>query len=249
MSRGKDLIGKVFPTNLYGNVRIIGYESYKRVRVEFDTGDSCYCRMGDLKNGEVRNPYHPNKYGAGFIGEGDYRAATKRGHTLEYRYWTGVMERGHSEAFKAIKPTYKDCYVDSEWHNFQNFARWCNTQKGFGKDGWHLDKDLLVKGNKKYSKDTCVFIPPEINLAISLKKSTRGDLPIGVTYTNGFYRAQWGEFGIQQQSETLKCPYECFLIYKQNKENHLKVLAELWEGEIEDVAVEALINFEVELDD
>lgn len=30
-------------------------------------------------------------------------------------------------------------------------------------EGWHLDKDILLKGNKVYSPETCAFVPAKIN--------------------------------------------------------------------------------------
>jgi hypothetical protein len=46
-----------------------------------------------------------------------------------------------------------------------------------------LDKDILYKGNKIYSPDTCVFVPQEINALFVKNDANRGDLPIGVFYT------------------------------------------------------------------
>src|SRR5690554_1544968 len=34
-------------------------------------------------------------------------------------------------------------------------------------EGWQLDKDILYKGNKVYSPDTCVFVPRELNLFVN----------------------------------------------------------------------------------
>ena len=46
--------------------------------------------------------------------------------------------------------------------------------------GWELDKDILVKGNKIYSPDTCCFVPKEVNTVFTKRQSKRGDYPIGV---------------------------------------------------------------------
>ena len=55
-------------------------------------------------------------------------------------------------------------------------------------EGWQLDKDILIKGNKIYSPDTCCFVPSEINnLFVGCNKS-RGSLPIGVTFNKRLKR-------------------------------------------------------------
>lgn len=42
---------------------------------------------------------------------------------------------------------------------------------------------------------------------------------------------------------------EAFSAYKVAKERYLKELAEKWKGKIDDRAYEALINYEVDIDD
>ncbi|WAW11482.1 DNA-binding domain protein [Aeromonas phage vB_AceP_PAc] len=60
-------------------------------------------------------------------------------------------------------PAYIGCTVDEWWFNFQNFAEWYVGHKNYGKDGYHLDKDLTVIGNKVYSPETCDLIPATLN--------------------------------------------------------------------------------------
>jgi hypothetical protein len=45
----------------------------------------------------------------------------------------------------------------------------------------HLGKDILVKGNKIYSYETCVFVPQRINELFTKRQNERGDYPIGVS--------------------------------------------------------------------
>ena len=46
----------------------------------------------------------------------------------------------------------------------------------------HLDKDLILQGNKIYSPKTCLFVTREINLLLNDNKANRGKWPIGVIF-------------------------------------------------------------------
>ena len=60
------------------------------------------------------------------------------------------------------------------------------------REGYQLDKDLLIQGNKVYSPNTCVFIPQSINLLLIERNASRGDYPIGVDFhkPSNKYRAR-----------------------------------------------------------
>ena len=44
-----------------------------------------------------------------------------------------------------------------------------------------LDKDVLYKGNKIYSRETCIFVPQRINKLFIKSDKSRGKNLIGVT--------------------------------------------------------------------
>ncbi|ANI33817.1 hypothetical protein AA098_10125 [Pseudomonas sp. JY-Q] len=102
-----------------------------------------------------------------------------------YKAWTGMLERCYSEKFQIRNPTYHDCSAASDWLTFSSFRAWMSTQDHEGK---HLDKDLLVPGNKVYSPDTCAFIPPDLNRFMVDSQAIRGDLPIGVSWHKARHR-------------------------------------------------------------
>ena len=53
-----------------------------------------------------------------------------------------------------------------------------------------LDKDVIIKGNKIYSPETCCLVSPQINSLFTKRQNYRGNLPIGVILYNGKYCAQ-----------------------------------------------------------
>lgn len=96
-----------------------------------------------------------------------------------YQTWKRMLRRCLDEKTKALKPAYAECCVDSRWHSLMAFRAWMEEQDWRGNE---LDKDLLVRGNKIYSPETCLFIPRAVNLFITESGAIRGKWPIGVSY-------------------------------------------------------------------
>ncbi len=94
-----------------------------------------------------------------------------------YTKWRSVLERCYGKKLKSIRPTYEGCTVCKEWLYFSKFKAWMETQDWEGK---HLDKDILVEGNKHYSPETCVFVSHELNCFVLSKDTSKRGLPTGV---------------------------------------------------------------------
>lgn len=94
-----------------------------------------------------------------------------------YKTWKSVLARVYSEKMKIARPTYSESACFEDWHLFSTFRSWMETQPW---ENCQLDKDILVKGNKLYSPDTCVFVPSYINNLFLDSKSIRGEYPMGV---------------------------------------------------------------------
>lgn len=230
---------------------IIIYRSTRSCDIQFDDGTVILNRgYSCVKNGKVKNTYHPFKYGIGFIGEGKYITKLNKRDTKEYTSWSGVLKRGNSKFFKEKNPTYRDATVCKEWHNYQNFAKW--HEQNYHPEimkGWHLDKDILLKGNKLYSPETCCFVPHEINSLIIKSNKCRGVLPIGVKKQNKKYISTLSKNGKCVFLGSFDTPEEAFQAYKIAKEAHIKEVADEWRGQITEPCYQALYNYKVEITD
>ena len=103
-----------------------------------------------------------------------------------YLVWVNMLKRCYNSDYKEKHPTYRDVTCCTEWLLFTNFAKWFKDNY---KEGYNLDKDVLVKDNKIYSPNTCIFAPKEINLFLTLSGAIRGELPIGVTLHQGKFQS------------------------------------------------------------
>jgi len=103
-----------------------------------------------------------------------------------YQTWQSMIVRCYSKKHQERYPTYKGCTVCNKWHSFMTFKAWMETQDY---EGRHLDKDLLIIGNKQYAPDKCVFVSQQINSLMTNRAAKRGKFPQGVGFKQGRYRA------------------------------------------------------------
>ena len=163
-----------------------------------------------------------------------------------------MLERCYSTTHKKKYPTYEGCEVSDNFNSYEYFYEWCNKQIGFSNESWHLDKDLLIKGNKVYSESTCVFIPSEINLLLVKNTASRGKHLIGVSWSNtnkSFVAQVKKNKGKREHLGSFKTELEAFNAYKQAKESFIKEQANKWKGQIDERAYNALMNYQVEITD
>ena len=252
----KDCVGKVCKSKSSGDFEIVKYNNAKDVEVRFlKTGYEMVARLGNIKIGKVKDLYSPTVYGIGILGT-KYPSAIVGRNTKEYELWCNMLERCYSDASKKRNPTYIGCEVSDNFKSYEYFYEWCHSQIGFGVEGngnpFQLDKDLLTKGNKVYSENSCVFIPKEINLVLTKSDKKRGEHPIGVSWhskSKTFVAQVNKSKGKREHLGLFKTELEAFNVYKQAKESFIKEQANKWKGKIDDRAYEALMSYEVSIDD
>lgn len=239
--------GDVFPTNEGGSVTVVKYRGWDEVVVIHNDNHAhvTTVRADHLRNGRVRNPYHPSVFGVGFVGVGHHLPCVNRKNTQTYDTWNNMLERCYNPKFHARCPTYIGCSVHPDWHNFQNFAEWYERQ--YWAECWQLDKDLLVDGNKVYSADTCTFVPSQLNTLLCDSGASRGDLPQGVSRDRKGYKAQIRVDGKPHHLGMHATPDDAFQAYKLAKEANVKRMAEQYKCLIDPRVYDSLMRYAIEL--
>ena len=245
--------------NSFGSKMIIK-EYRKRVDIDvyFPKYDWIFehARYSNFKKGGIKCPYEPRYYGVGCLGEGKYKMSENGKNTDEYNIWYHMLRRCYDPKFHERESTYKGCKVEEYLLNFQNMCEWIeeNYYEVPG-EKMHLDKDILCKGNKVYSRDTCIFVPQRINNLFTKSDKSRGKNPIGVTeLPSGNYQVQcWAGNGKQIYLGTYITKEEAFQVYKQCKKKVIKETIDSYEGKIPEPYYTrlktAMYNYEVEIDD
>ena len=121
-------------------------------------------------------------YGLG-INDADYNVRYEvKGKTITCPYydrWHSMLRRCYGKRELIRNPTYTGCIVCDKWLTFSNFKAWMEQQEWEGK---HLDKDILLEGNKVYCPEYCVFVSKLTNTFLLDSRKQRGEYMIGVNW-------------------------------------------------------------------
>lgn len=245
--------------NTNGTVmKIVNVVSSDNITVEFQ--DEFKIRKkttySNFERGLVKNPYDKTVYGVGYLGYGKHKASCYKDgritNSKEYKIWTVLIERCYTKEWKERHPEYKDCIVCKEWHNFQNFAEWYkNNYYIVDNERMDLDKDILIKGNKIYSPNTCMIVPHRINLLFINRRNYRGVYPLGVQKQGYKFTASC----VDKNSKPINkiglfdSPEEAFCKYKENRERVIKEVADDYKDKIPKKLYDALYSYKIDITD
>jgi len=253
----KILEGQFYPTKKWGHLGVVRYNNARSVDVRFvDTGGLRNTSSANIRSGCVKDYHKPSVFGKGFYGVGNFVSKVKGKSTTEYNRWSGILERCYDQVKQEKQPTYTDCTLTNDWHNFQIFSEWF-VNHPYNSADCHVDKDLLIKGNKHYSPETCLIIPHEINEALTLTGASRGDYPVGVSKRTDGRRKPYSAH-ITKTINCIKRKYglghfstaiEAFMVYKAAKQSYIKSLAEIHREALDPRAFSALMNYTISEED
>ena len=166
----------------------------------------------------------------------------------EYQMWKDLLKRVYSEKYHKKQPTYVGVTIDSKWHSLKGFIEDVSTLKNYEEalhNGYALDKDIAVNGNRHYSLENCCFVPPEVNTQFKVLNKTNG-LPKGV-----YKKTDSNKFACDctTPEKTVylglyDTPEEAFIVRKRFKQNEMKKLAKKYQGVLDERVIHKLENFD-----
>lgn len=235
----KKRIGQKHLSSSSTEIEIIEYYSSSNCTIRFTaTGvirkNICY---NNITKGNVKDNYSPSVCDIGFIGEGLFKSTVNSVTTPHYASWHNMICRCYDKNQVINNPTYKDCTVDKIWHNFQNFAEWFEQNYKPHMEGWHLDKDILVKGNKVYSPETCCFLPDEIN-----KLFHRSNYIKAISFKGTKFIVSSNIKNQKQYLGLFDTQDEAFRVYENHRKKYLEKIALKYKNVLHKSVYERLIN-------
>lgn len=234
-------------------MRIINYKNSKDIDIYFPKYNWIieHQQYNNFKIGNIKCPYDASVYGVGFIGEGDGIVSVDGKETKQYSHWSNMLERCYNSKYQQRQLTYIDCSVCEEWYNYQNFYEWFNENYyEIPGEKMHLDKDILIKDNKEYGPDTCIFAPQKINSLFKRDSRYKGGLPTGVDFNKKInkYVAHCGDNnGKLIHLGCFDNPIDAFNVYKEYKEELVKRVANEYRNLIPTELYDAMYNWEVDI--
>jgi len=188
---------------------------------------------------------YKNEYGE-WMGSGT--VAGKNYPTIGGRYWSDMTQRCNAGgSYQRKRPTYVGC--SHTWASCHEFVEWARHQVGYGSGA--LDKDILLKGNKVYCPELCVFVPLAVNNLLVKRDADRGEWPIGVSWhkASGKFRARLKINAKEKCLGLSLTPQAAFVAYKSAKEAEASRVAALYRHVLDPRVVDALMTYTVDIDD
>lgn len=261
MGRNKtDRVGEKNINNFGSKMVIIEYRGALDIDIYFPEYNWTFkhTRYNNFKKGEIKCPYERRAYDIGYLGEGKYKIYKNGKRTKCYTVWGSMLNRCCSGKLHKRESTYINCKVCDEWLNFQNFSEWFkNNYYEVEGQRMELDKDILNKGNKIYSPNTCIFVPHNINNLFTKNDKIRGDYPIGVCYdkARGKFIARCSVYDFKENKKKSRflgyysSQNKAFEAYKQFKENSIREIADYYKEQIPNKLYNAMYEYKVDIDD
>lgn len=200
-------------------------------------GRGCVKCASAAKRGKV--------YGVG-IYDANYSTCKDSATSKSYDEWTRMLQRCYGDFPK--KSSYYGCEVCKEWLSFSKFREWFDMNYI---EGYELDKDILIKGNKVYSPQACSYVPRFINTILLNCRSARGEMPMGVQRKYKKYKAKLSCYGKIRYLGSFDTYEEAFNAYKNAREQYIKEVADDYynKGLITKRVHDALYNWTIEITD
>lgn len=247
-------VGEINYNNFGSKMIIIKYNNNNDIWVEFQDSYKAkvHSRYNQFIKGKIANPYDKTVYNIGYLGE-NYKY-----NKIIYDEWFQMLQRCYDPYYLNKRPTYRDCTVCEEWHNFSNFTKWYEENYyEILNEKMCLDKDILIKGNKIYSPQTCIFTPQRINLLFVKRDFCRGEFPIGCDCHKNSNKIRARCNTIEDNKIKRKClgyfpinkPFQAFTCYKNFKENYIKQVADKYRDLIPIELYNTMYKYEVEIND
>jgi len=155
-------IGYKFKTNNYGYAVVTNYFGCFNVEVKFEkTGTKCITTTDQIKKGKVKDRFSATLCGVGYLGEKVPYINTV------YDCWANMIKRCYDKSVQKKHPSYVGCKVCDEWLCFNSYYSWYISNYI---EGYEVDKDKKVTGNRVYGPDFCLFIPAKENIQLASHK-------------------------------------------------------------------------------
>lgn len=257
-------------TDRIGEQRM-GKQGYLMTLVEYHTSRNIIVEFSDPQKHRVKTEWEifndgkticwelPTVFNKGIVGD-MHNKIPQMAKSKEYSSWYLILERCYCNTVHDKRPKYKECTICDEWLYFENFYQWLHKQSNY--DVWSklpysaVDKDILIKGNKIYSPQTCCLVPYNVNTLFVKNDAKRGELPLGVRYhkvINKFTSQYSDPFNNNriQYIGNFETPEEAFYAYKKEKERVIKQVAEdeYLKGTISKKCYDAMIKYQIEITD